>query len=254
MPRRLLDQDARREQRRQALLIERISRASERLLAKEIASATQEIGKAWSVTGQVKAPPEHERRISSILNRTWRTAIQAMGGRILEQGKSRAVVMVRKQSQDLFDRIQLQYLLTVGGEKIAEDIARTTVTQIMQIVAMGRRDGMGQGDISEQIRRRGPQIGRARGALIARTETHSAGNFAAIETAKETGLRMQKEWLSAEDERTRSAHIEADGQVVNLDEPFMVDGEELMYPGDMVNGSAGNVINCRCAQGFVVVD
>jgi hypothetical protein len=38
---------------------------------------------------------------------------------------------------------------------------------------------------------------------------------------------------------------------VPIDEPFIVSGEELMYPGDP-SGSAGNVINCRCAIGYVV--
>ena len=43
----------------------------------------------------------------------------------------------------------------------------------------------------------------------------------------------------------RPGHAEADGQEVKIDEPFIVDGESLMYPGD-VTGSASNVINCRC--------
>lgn len=53
------------------------------------------------------------------------------------------------------------------------------------------------------------------------------------------------------DTRTREAHFAADGQVVALDQPFVVDGEELDYPGDP-NGSGDNVINCRCS--FVVQD
>jgi hypothetical protein len=33
---------------------------------------------------------------------------------------------------------------------------------------------------------------------------------------------------------------------VPLDKPFNVSGQNLMFPGDP-NGSAGNVINCRCS-------
>jgi hypothetical protein len=33
--------------------------------------------------------------------------------------------------------------------------------------------------------------------------------------------------------------------------PFDIGGEALMYPGDPA-GSAGQVINCRCAMGWVV--
>jgi uncharacterized protein with gpF-like domain len=60
---------------------------------------------------------------------------------------------------------------------------------------------------------------------------------------------QEKEWLSAIDERTRDAHVAANGQVVPVEEPFIVDGEELMCPGDSGAGvSAGNVINCRCTM------
>lgn len=47
------------------------------------------------------------------------------------------------------------------------------------------------------------------------------------------------------DRRTRLDHAEADLQRVPLSHPFLVGGEELMYPGDR-NGSARNVVNCRC--------
>jgi len=43
----------------------------------------------------------------------------------------------------------------------------------------------------------------------------------------------------------RIAHILANGQVRQPEEPFLVGGEELMYPRDP-NGSAENTINCSC--------
>lgn len=56
-----------------------------------------------------------------------------------------------------------------------------------------------------------------------------------------------KRWDSVGDSHTRPAHLAADGQEVPTNEPFIVDGERLMYPGDTSLGaSAGNVINCRC--------
>jgi uncharacterized protein with gpF-like domain len=255
MPRRLLDQDRRREQRRQALLIERISRSSERMLAREIQKATIDTVKTWAASGNIAAPDDHQRNIFNILKRTWSTAITNMGGRLSDQAKARGCPIHTKAIDDqFFEQVQQYWLMTTGGEKIAEDIARTTVTQIMATVRAGRRQGLGQNEISEMINSRAAFIGHHRGAVIARTETHSAGNFGAMETAKATGLQMQKEWISAEDERTREAHIIADGQTVGLDEPFIVGDESLMHPGDMAHGSAGNVINCRCAQGFIVVD
>jgi len=79
---------------------------------------------------------------------------------------------------------------------------------------------------------------------IARTETVSAYNDGAVQSYGDAGVE-RKEWLASIDERTREAHAEADGQVVNTHEAFMVDGEEMEYPGDP-GASAENVINCRC--------
>jgi uncharacterized protein with gpF-like domain len=62
---------------------------------------------------------------------------------------------------------------------------------------------------------------------------------------------MERRWMAALDDRTRDAHGSADGQIVKVDKPFNVGGEELMYPGDPA-GSAENVINCRCTQEPVI--
>lgn len=65
---------------------------------------------------------------------------------------------------------------------------------------------------------------------------------------------LTKTWRSQGDSRVRREpkskfdHLEADGQVVPLDQPFVVSGEQLMWPGDTSLGaSLGNVINCRCS-------
>lgn len=82
---------------------------------------------------------------------------------------------------------------------------------------------------------------------IAQTEVGKASNFAAQESYKQSGVVIGKEWLSSRDKRVRDAHQEQKiGQIrVELDKPFIVDGEELMFPGDE-RGLAKNVINCRC--------
>lgn len=58
---------------------------------------------------------------------------------------------------------------------------------------------------------------------------------------------MTKTWSAILDVRTREAHMEADDQTVMQDDPFIVMGEELMFPGDDSRGaSLENIINCRC--------
>jgi len=92
--------------------------------------------------------------------------------------------------------------------------------------------------------------GRAR--TIARTETNGISNASSMEGYRQAGVE-KKEWLSVQDGNVRDGHVDADGQIVNLNEHFLVDGELLMYPGD-VNGSAANVINCRCIPAAVIGD
>lgn len=67
--------------------------------------------------------------------------------------------------------------------------------------------------------------------------------------AEKNGYSIIKIWVSQEDKKVREAHSRADGQEVDIDKPFYVDNEKLMYPGDIV-GSAGNIINCRCYMMF----
>ena len=86
----------------------------------------------------------------------------------------------------------------------------------------------------------------------ARTETVAATNQGHLESYREAEI-PGKEWRTSRDARVRPLqegddprwnHVAADGQVVGLDEPFIVSGESLSAPGQ--DGSPGNVINCRC--------
>lgn len=88
-----------------------------------------------------------------------------------------------------------------------------------------------------------------RSMVIARTEVISASNFGSQEGARSTGLTLKKNWLATRDDRTREDHREADGQTRNLEDPYEVGKEALMYPGDP-EGSPENVIQCRCAETY----
>jgi SPP1 gp7 family putative phage head morphogenesis protein len=87
----------------------------------------------------------------------------------------------------------------------------------------------------------------ARAETIARTETMNAYNGGTIDGARAIpGFRpSHKQWLATTDNRTRESHIEADGQLVLLDEPFIVGGEQMDRPVDP-GGSPAETINCRC--------
>jgi hypothetical protein len=88
---------------------------------------------------------------------------------------------------------------------------------------------------------------------IARTETTTASNFAAMKSAQMSDLEMEKMWISVQDDRTRITpfdHLDMNNQKQDLDKPFFVGGQNIQYPGDP-KASAGNVINCRCTIAFI---
>lgn len=84
---------------------------------------------------------------------------------------------------------------------------------------------------------------------LVRTEATNAANTAMYKSAQDIfpGADMQKEWITSMDGRERDSHGAANGQIVDFDKKFTVMGESLKWPGD-TNGSAANVINCRCAM------
>lgn len=88
--------------------------------------------------------------------------------------------------------------------------------------------------------------GRAR--TIARTEAAAVVNGADAGISQElqqAGITHVVEWLSTPGDRTRKTHKSANGQRIVVGEKFQVGRSRLAYPGDP-NGSAEEVINCRC--------
>jgi hypothetical protein len=58
----------------------------------------------------------------------------------------------------------------------------------------------------------------------------------------------RKVWRTVGDKKVRNIHMQANFQARNVNEPFLVGGEQLRHPGDTSLGaSANNVINCRCS-------
>jgi GNAT superfamily N-acetyltransferase len=85
---------------------------------------------------------------------------------------------------------------------------------------------------------------QVRADRIARTESTAAYNFANLTALADEGW-THKEWMATRDTRTREAHVDLDGQVVPVAEPFIVDGLPIMMPGDP-SAAAFLTVNCRC--------
>jgi len=84
-----------------------------------------------------------------------------------------------------------------------------------------------------------------RNARTAITGAENAGRVESYHYAESIGITLKKEWLATLDDRTRDEHRALDGQRVDIDEPFKVDGAEIMFPGDP-NAEGYLVYGCRC--------
>lgn len=137
---------------------------------------------------------------------------------------------------------------------IPEEVYRDIARQVAEGIAAGEPIDEIARRVDQELTVSGSQRWANRSVVVARTEVTGAVNAGSLASAgaqqAETGVRMLKTWQATtrppSSERTRPAHLAADGQSVPLTQAFNVGGERLQYPGDPA-GSAGNVIQCRCA-------
>jgi uncharacterized protein with gpF-like domain len=253
MARRLIDNNRRREQRRQSELLDRLERQFARRFRVEIARAMRQMAEQYRLTGEVGVARDHVENIEAIFRQLAVASAEVFGARIVDQGKAAGFQIETKNFAETMARLALRYVASEMIRQRITSITSTTRQQVVNAVAIGYREGLGQDGVARLILDRVADFSTYRGRMIARTETHGAANFGATEAARETGLPLRKEWIAAQDERTRESHADADGQIVGQNDSFDVGGSSLQYPGDP-SGPAEEVINCRCAIGWIVED
>lgn len=243
----------------------KVIRRNQRRLERVIGAAYRAGLARWQSSGAVVIPIDAQRDLTAAFVRMWMEAGQ-IGGRFpVDQEKGAFPALENKQEElTLFERIILAFIQRFGAAKV-QQITETTRDQLVRTIDKGVTQGLGQEGIAKMITDRIPALSRTRARVIARTEVHTAAMYASEEVAKTSPLPMNKRWISVFDARTRDFG-EGDGEAdqfnhrimnevtVGPDELFAVPRsprygggfEMLTGPGDP-NGSAGNVINCRCA-------
>ncbi len=159
---------------------------------------------------------------------------------------------------------QLQYFFRNQGFRRVNNINTTYVQTIIRLMETRLSSGMSLeeavSEVQKQVRGRG--FYRWQTLRIARTESTSAANFGALQSSHVSGFVMEKEWISANDARTRGKkpttgydHYHMNGIKVPQDGKFTLTSSEfgtdlLEFPGDP-EGKPGNLINCRCTIALV---
>jgi len=243
-------------QREQALserMMIRIARTYEPRITREIYRATRDISK-----GNINAIDTHEQNMGKILTGLYSRAFKEFGQRLWNAAKKSNNDMEVKRDGDVpltpyFDLARQLWIKSTAASKVTQ-ITGTTIEQAQKIIQEATAEAIGLGYdekqtarlIQQRIAEDGGTLSRLRSRVISRTESHAASNASTQMAAVASGLPMMKEWVASISDRTREDHAIANGQVVKMDEPFIVGGEQLMYAGDP-SGSAEQVINCRCS-------
>lgn len=128
-------------------------------------------------------------------------------------------------------------------DKVVLPISETTRDYITGVLKKGIAEGWSIDRMVLEIERVDYLDGRVE--RILRTEINRAINYGNELAAGTFGYLTMKKWIAVHDNRTRHAHLSADGQTVEVDKYFTVNGEALDFPGDP-KGSPENTINCRC--------
>lgn len=208
-------------------------------------------------------PDGFREAVETALGEVWTAAARQGSNAVLFTFKDNFPQLEEKaEVETLFEQILQDFVERFGAMKVTQ-IVQATRDQLFRIVQRGQREGLGLNEIAKEMREAVPDLSRLRSHVIARTETHTSGAYAAQQVARTSRRPLMKKWVSVEDSRTRDfgegdgvvdefSHRAMDGVTVPLNEPYMVPTkfgtkEPIMFPGDP-NASPGNSIMCRCVE------
>jgi len=191
----------------------------------------------------------HADRMEQILRRWWRTIMMQFADRFFASLRRGGILLETKDQESDFERAMRLWIEARAAERVTR-ISEVTRDQVRRAIAEANAENLGTDETARRIRSKVRSLTPARAAIIARTELHGASNAATVQASEASGLEMRKEWIAAEDARTRPTHDTADGQVVGRDETFQVGVAKLAHPGDPL-GPPAEIINCRCVIGWL---
>jgi hypothetical protein len=133
---------------------------------------------------------------------------------------------------------------------LVQRISETTRAQLFAVLTQAAEEGWSNDTIVKHMKNPELYVWRAR--LIARTELNKAAHAGRKLASDDSEWEIEKEWVAANDHRTRHSHRAADGDVIDFEKKFQVatpkGGVDLMDgPGDPT-ASAANLCNCRCSM------
>ena len=194
------------------------------------------------------------------VNELFRVVLEFFGETELERLEGQVDSKSKKEMNfDLFNDRVMEWIDNISVEQV-ELILNTSQDVAIDIYRKGLEEGLTNDEIGRNLRDRFLQMGGetedlSRAMRVTRTLTAGSSNFAQLESARqveeEYGVKTRKTWVSSGDARVRDTHETVDGETRELQQLF---SNGLLYPGDLENGTAEEVINCRCTTIQGVID
>ena len=178
-------------------------------------------------------------------------AVFKMNNEAYGLGKKQEEVEIFGRQIDI-ERFVASYFAT--RQLLLSNVSNRVARRIDKVIRDGRLADKNLQEISRDVAKVVAGLAPARAALIARTETHSAVSAANHlyygQLQKDYDIKMMKTWVSTADERTRVEHRNANGQTVEMSEPFIIADPKLgtvnmQHVADPAGG-AYHSVNCRC--------
>lgn len=198
-----------------------------------------------SVYNEVKASKLYVKkfytRYVNIFTEAGKSGISASAGKLyIEEKQEGGEFMFLPEHQATLEAMVLE-----SGTQLS----KTTMTKVLNFLKTAQQESWTVEQLAQEIDVSLSQLSITRSRLIARTESVKVENYGVLMGYKQSENVELKGWLCAFVEKSRSAHMDADAEYsdnpIPLNDPFIVGGEALQYPGDP-SGSPGNVCNCLC--------
>jgi len=172
---------------------------------------------------------------------SWDLGIRAVDDPLLAAQIHSALPLLSDTQLVMFQNFSVDLITGITND------ARQSIRNQIQLSMVGDKNIYDTAKIIDRIIGTKDEVGvTAKAVKIARTElgrVNAAGSQLRMEQAKEQVPSMKKQWVTGNN--PRDTHKAADGQVVEVDEPFMVGGYEADYPRDP-GLPAEEVVNCNC--------
>lgn len=179
------------------------------------------------------------------LEAAYTNVAEDFGDRTLEGLKAEGAV-IEVKTFEAFRTEMLAVIKSVVAQRV-RNILDTTKDKVREAIEEGMAEEETFPEIADRVKAVYDGFTEKRAMTIARTEVLTASSIGNRYAAKEAGVPLVKEWVPTPDHRTRSHHRNVTPKQVDFDQPYIVGGAPMMYPGDP-SGGAKNVVNCRCIE------